>query len=99
MLGGTLAEMRMAGKKGLIVDDEKSLLDVLAPFLKRAGFLVETALDGDTALDRTIEFDPDVIVLDVLIPDPDGREVCRRLRALGNWTPIITLTPCWPPAN
>ncbi|MER3468403.1 MAG: DNA-binding response regulator [Thermoflexus sp.] len=82
----------MAGKKVLIVDDEKSLLDVLAPFLKRAGFLVETALDGDTALARTMEFDPDVIVLDILIPEPDGREVCRRLRALGNWTPIIMLT-------
>lgn len=82
----------MAGKKVLIVDDEKSLLDVLAPFLKRAGFLVETALDGDTALARTMEFNPDVIVLDILIPEPDGREVCRRLRALGNWTPIIMLS-------
>ena len=78
--------------KVLIVDDEKSFLDVLAPFLKRAGFLVETALDGNTALARIKQFEPDVIVLDVLIPEPDGREVCRRLRALGNWTPIIMLS-------
>ena len=85
-------KIRMVGKKILIVDDEKSFLDVLAPFLKRAGFLVETALDGNTALARTKEFKPDVIVLDILIPEPDGREVCRRLRDLDNWTPIIMLT-------
>jgi len=82
----------MVNSKVLIVDDEKSFLDVLALFLKRAGFLVETALDGNTALIRAKEFEPDVIVLDVLIPEPDGREVCRRLRNQGNWTPIIILS-------
>ncbi len=82
----------MVRARVLIVDDEKSFLDVLAPFLKRTGFLVETALDGNTALVRIKEFKPDVIVLDVLIPAPDGREVCRRLRAQGNWTPIIMLS-------
>jgi DNA-binding response OmpR family regulator len=82
----------MADKKILLVDDEKSLLDVLAPFLRRAGFIVETALDGATALAQAVEFGPDAIVLDVLMPEPDGREVCRRLRASGNWTPIVMLT-------
>ena len=82
----------MVNPKVLIVDDEKPFLDVLAPFLKRSGFLVETAPDGNVALERIDEFEPDVIVLDVLIPGPDGREVCRRLRDQGNWTPIIMLS-------
>lgn len=76
----------------LLVDDERSLLDVLAPFLERAGFQVETAQDGEAALQRLAECAPDVIVLDVMMPHVDGREVCRRLRAAGNWTPIILLT-------
>lgn len=76
----------------LLVDDERSFLDVLAPFLERAGFLVETAQDGEAALRRIAEATPDVIVLDVMMPHVDGREVCRRLRTAGNWTPVIMLT-------
>ena len=82
----------MVNPKVLIVDDEKPFLDVLAPFMKRAGFVVETASDGAMALTRIKAFEPDVIVLDVLMPEPDGREVCRRLRDRGNWTPIIMLS-------
>lgn len=82
----------MAGEKLLLVDDEKPLLDVLAPFLRRAGFLVETAPDGNSALDRITEISPDVIILDVMMPGVDGREVCRRLRSSNNWTPIIMMT-------
>lgn len=76
----------------LLVDDERSFLDVLAPFLERAGFLVEAVQDGEMALRRIAEAAPDVIVLDVMMPHVDGREVCRRLRGAGNWTPIIMLT-------
>ena len=54
--------------------------------------MVETAPDGNTALERINEIHPDVIILDVMMPGTDGREVCRRLRASGNWTPIIMLT-------
>ena len=87
------------GEKILLVDDEKSLIDVLAPFLRRAGFVVETAQDGETALRQAAEFQPDLIVLDVLMPRPDGREVCRRLRASGDWTPVIMLTQVGGPSE
>lgn len=76
----------------LLVDDERAITDNLAPFLERAGFRVSVAHDGDTALRLAAECNPDTIVLDVLMPGLDGREVCRRLRAAGNWTPIIMLT-------
>ena len=76
----------------LLVDDEAAITSKLAPFLERAGFCVDVADDGETALLRVASFAPDLIILDVLMPKLDGREVCRRLRAAGNWTPIIMLT-------
>ena len=82
----------MAGEQVLIVDDEKPLVDVLVPFLERAGFSVESVLRGDVALPCIKKMRPDVVVLDVLLPGLDGREVCRRLRAGGDRTPVIMLT-------
>jgi len=76
----------------LLVDDEVAITSNLGPFLERAGFAVQVAGDGEAALDRLESFDPHLIVLDVLMPKLDGREVCRRLRAAGNWTPILMLT-------
>ena len=76
----------------LLVDDEPDITSNLAPFLERAGFSVGVAADGVAALRRVADTSPDIIVLDVLMPKLDGREVCRRLRASGNWTPIIMLT-------
>jgi DNA-binding response OmpR family regulator len=76
----------------LLVDDEAAITSKLAPFLERTGFRVDVAGDGEAALQRVASFAPDLIVLDVLMPKLDGREVCRRLRAAGNWTPIIMLT-------
>jgi DNA-binding response OmpR family regulator len=76
----------------LLVDDEPAITSNLAPFLERAGYMVAVAGDGEAALRRVADFAPDLIVLDVLMPKVDGREVCRRLRAAGNWTPIIMLT-------
>jgi len=78
--------------KVLLVDDEGPFLEVLAPFLERSGFSVQIAQDGEAALQRLAECASDVIVLDVMMPHVDGREVCRRLRAAGNWTPVIMLT-------
>lgn len=78
--------------KILIVDDEDAIRNPLAAALKRARFEVCEASDGEQAL-RVIENQkPDVIVLDILMPGMDGREVCRRLRQANNWTPIIMLT-------
>jgi DNA-binding response OmpR family regulator len=78
--------------KVLLVDDETAITDNLAPFLERAGFSVSIASDGVKALNQVKDYDPDLIVLDVLMPRVDGREVLRRLRSAGNWIPIILLT-------
>jgi DNA-binding response OmpR family regulator len=78
--------------KILLVDDEQAITDNLAPFLERSGFQIIVASNGDEALQRIEEGSPNMIVLDVLMPVTDGREVLRRLRTAGNWTPIILLT-------
>lgn len=78
--------------KILLADDEQAITSELGPFLQRNGFEVAIARDGEEALDLTNAFRPDLIVLDVLMPRLDGRAVCRRLRAAGNWTPVIMLT-------
>ncbi|MGD2166232.1 MAG: response regulator transcription factor [Anaerolineae bacterium] len=76
----------------LLVDDERAITSNLAPFLERAGFEVSVAADGEEALCQVEQFDPGLIVLDVLMPRLDGRAVLRRLRHEGNWTPVILLT-------
>jgi DNA-binding response OmpR family regulator len=76
----------------LLVDDEEAITAELAPILERGGFTVAVARDGEAGLRQVESFHPDLIVLDVLMPGPSGREVSRRLRAAGNWTPIIMLT-------
>jgi DNA-binding response OmpR family regulator len=76
----------------LVVDDEPDLLAELAPLLERTGFSVATASDGQQALTMVEHIHPDLIVLDVLMPRMDGREVLRKLRGAGNWTPVILLT-------
>jgi DNA-binding response OmpR family regulator len=81
-----------AKPKILLVDDETAITTNLAPFLSRAGFEVVVASDGEQALNTIESFGPSLIILDVLMPKLDGREVLRRLRQLGNWTPIILLT-------
>ena len=76
----------------LLVDDELDIRANLAPFLERAGFRVTVAEDGEAALREVGALAPDLIVLDVLMPRLDGREVLRRLRSAGNWKPVILLT-------
>jgi DNA-binding response OmpR family regulator len=76
----------------LLVDDESAITANLAPFLERAGFIVSTASDGDQALQLVASFKPNLIILDVLMPKMNGRQVLRKLRSSGNWTPIILLT-------
>jgi DNA-binding response OmpR family regulator len=78
--------------KILLVDDEPAITDNLAPLLERSGFVPQIAGDGEAALQEVSAFAPDLIVLDVLMPRLNGREVLRRLRHEGNWTPIILLT-------
>lgn len=76
----------------LLADDENAITSNLAPFLERGGFLVSIASDGQAALDGIGATKPDLVILDVLMPRLDGREVLRRLRRSGNWTPVILLT-------
>lgn len=75
----------------LVVDDEPNILEVVQAYLRRELFNVVTAADGEAALLRIAEHQPDLIVLDVMLPRLDGLEVCRRVRAQGN-TPVIMLT-------
>jgi len=77
--------------KALVVDDDRVLADVLAFTLRREGFEVIQAYDGEAALERWAEEQPDLIVLDVNMPRLDGFAVCRRIRAQAD-TPIILLT-------
>jgi len=81
-----------AKPKLLLVDDETAITDRLSPFLSRAGFEVKVAPDGEAALREIASYSPDLIVLDVIMPRLNGREVLRQLRQKGDWTPIILLT-------
>lgn len=76
----------------LLVDDEAEITANLAQILGRSGFVVHTAADGEQALRSVADAEPDLIVSDVLMPGLDGRELLRRLRADGRWTPVILLT-------
>lgn len=75
-----------------MVDDEPALRDALKRALQLEGYGVDLASDGREALGKLIESPPDAVVLDILMPDIDGLEVCRRLRALGDRTPVLMLT-------
>lgn len=76
----------------LLVDDETAITDNLAPFLRRSGFTVDVAADGAAALAVVAAGEPDLMVVDVLMPGVDGREVLRRVRAQHSTVPIILLT-------
>ena len=78
--------------KLLLVDDEAAITDRLAPFLSRSGFEVKVVSDGEAALKEIVSYFPDLVILDVLMPKLDGREVLRQIRQEGDWTPVILLT-------
>ena len=78
--------------KLLVVDDEPNILELLATSLRFAGFEVVTAANGRDALLKAEAEDPDLAVLDVMLPDIDGFSVTRKLRAAGRHFPILFLT-------
>ncbi len=82
----------MAGERLLLVDDEDNLRSMLEAALRHHGFDVDTAATGREALDVAASPEIDLVVLDVMLPDLDGFEVCRRLRADGIRTPVLFLT-------
>ena len=76
----------------LVVDDEPAITDLLATALRYMGYQVTTASTGFAALDAAATAAPDLVVLDVMLPDIDGFEVCRRLRAARDFVPVIFLS-------
>ncbi len=76
----------------LVVDDEPTLADLLSMAMRYEGWEVRSAGDGLTAVRLAREFRPDAVVLDVMLPDIDGIEVLRRLRADTSSVPVLFLT-------
>ncbi|MEY3076527.1 MAG: hypothetical protein RLZZ131_653, partial [Actinomycetota bacterium] len=76
----------------LVVDDEKSISDLISTGLKFVGFDVRTAATGAEALKQAESFKPHALILDVMLPDLDGFEVCKRLRAEGQDVGVLFLT-------
>ena len=76
----------------LVVDDDRAVREAVGRALRQEGYEVDAAGNGDQALQQVEERPPDAIVLDVLMPPPNGLAVCRALRQAGDRTPILMLT-------
>ncbi len=83
--------MRVAGELVLVVDDEPNIVELARLYLEKEGFRVTEARSGEEALRLFEELHPALMVLDIMIPEPDGWEVCRRIRSRST-LPIIMLT-------
>ncbi|MCG1061482.1 response regulator transcription factor [Staphylococcus epidermidis] len=79
-------------QKILVVDDEQSIVTLLKYNLETAGYIVEVAYDGEEALKKVETEQPELIVLDVMLPKKDGIEVCKTIRSDKNLVPILMLT-------
>jgi DNA-binding response OmpR family regulator len=88
-----MVNAEQAGQAGriLVVEDDTTVAEVVTRYLEREGFEVQSVEDGWVALERAAEWDPDLVVLDLMLPGLDGLEVCRRLRGMGT-VPVIMLT-------
>lgn len=82
----------LAGMRLLVVEDDSGMAEVLVRGLRREGYAVDLAETGEDALWGVLENDYDAVVLDAMLPPPDGFEVCRRMRAAGRWAPVLLLT-------
>ena len=85
----------MTGNKGpriLIVDDEPSIRELLTTSLRFAGFGVRSVSNGAQTISAVLEEEPDLIILDVMLPDMNGFSVTKRLRSAGYTAPILFLT-------
>ncbi|SKC88419.1 response regulator YycF [Maledivibacter halophilus] len=78
-------------RKVLVVDDEKPISDIIKFNLVKEGFEVDVAFDGEEALKKVYQFQPDLILLDLMLPKLDGFQVCRKVRETFNM-PILMLT-------
>ena len=82
----------MPGERLLLVDDEDNLRSMLDAALRHNGFEITSVATGRDAIDAVTASEPDLVLLDVMLPDLDGFEVCRRLRNAGSRTPVLFLT-------
>jgi len=82
------------GARGLVlvVEDDRAIADLVRLYLRRDGFGVQVEADGAAALDAVGRLRPVAVVLDIGLPGLDGVEVCRRLRAADDWTPVLFMT-------
>lgn len=81
----------MSAKRILVVDDESAILDVVQAYLDKEGFQVFTSTSGREALEKAAQLHPDLIILDLMLPDLSGEELCLRLRQESD-VPILILT-------
>jgi two-component system OmpR family response regulator len=87
-----MAVAEMAPPRILVVDDEPNIADLLSAALRFEGYDVGLAATGTEAIDMVRTYRPSLVMLDVMLPDFDGNEVCRRLRQQGEQVPIVFLT-------
>ena len=80
------------GKTILIVEDEQSIVDILSFILVKEGYDTLEALDGPTGLQLALEQNPDLVLLDLMLPGMSGFEVCQKVRQAGSLVPIVMLT-------
>src|SRR5579883_1395311 len=81
----------MANERILVVEDEGTVAEVVGRYLERDGFKVRRVADGARVMQAVSEFRPDLVILDVMLPNRNGLDICRDLRANGS-TPVILLT-------
>jgi DNA-binding response OmpR family regulator len=79
------------GIRMLVIDDEEKIVEVIKSYMEKEDFTVATAFNGKDALEQYNNFKPDIVILDLMLPDISGEELCRKIRIVGD-TPIIMLT-------
>ena len=79
----------------LIVDDEEAICKLISHLLEQEGFAPLVALDGKTALQQVRTASPDMMIVDLKLPDLDGLEILRQAKALDEDLPVVILTVCW----
>lgn len=79
-------------KKALVIEDEENIAELLQMFLEKDGYIVRTAADGREGLEQAKSFEPDIILLDIMLPKLDGVQVLKRLREDDDVTPVIMIT-------
>ncbi|MFI7601890.1 response regulator transcription factor [Actinoplanes sp. NPDC049681] len=82
----------MTSPRILVVDDQPAVVDMLSTVLTFHGFAVDTAGTAAQAVEKATEHRPDLLLMDVMLPDGDGMDVCRRLRAGGSGAGVVFLT-------